>query len=85
MHFFNHQTHHRGQAHCLLTGLTGTAPVARPPRLPARDRHRANVNLWLRLLHLIVASSSGRGSIRRATCRGSPSGSGRTTSTPRCT
>ena len=26
MHFFNHQTHHRGQAHCLLTGLTGTAP-----------------------------------------------------------
>ena len=26
MHFFNHQTHHRGQAHCLLTGLTGNAP-----------------------------------------------------------
>jgi uncharacterized damage-inducible protein DinB len=26
MHFFNHQTHHRGQAHCLLTRLTGTAP-----------------------------------------------------------
>ncbi|WP_321341036.1 DinB family protein [Breoghania sp.] len=25
-HFFNHQTHHRGQAHCLLTGLTGDAP-----------------------------------------------------------
>lgn len=25
-HFFNHQTHHRGQAHCLLTGLTGGAP-----------------------------------------------------------
>ena len=25
-HFFNHQTHHRGQAHCLLTGLTGEAP-----------------------------------------------------------
>ena len=22
-HFFNHQTHHRGQAHCLLTGLIG--------------------------------------------------------------
>lgn len=26
LHFFNHQTHHRGQAHCLLTGLTGEAP-----------------------------------------------------------
>lgn len=26
MHFFNHQTHHRGQAHALLTRLTGTAP-----------------------------------------------------------
>lgn len=25
-HFFNHQTHHRGQAHCLLTKLTGEAP-----------------------------------------------------------
>jgi uncharacterized damage-inducible protein DinB len=25
-HFFNHQTHHRGQAHCLLTALTGEAP-----------------------------------------------------------
>jgi uncharacterized damage-inducible protein DinB len=25
-HFFNHQTHHRGQVHCLLTGLTGNAP-----------------------------------------------------------
>jgi uncharacterized damage-inducible protein DinB len=27
-HFFNHQTHHRGQAHCLLTGVGGrdTAP-----------------------------------------------------------
>lgn len=22
-HFFNHQTHHRGQAHCLLSGLLG--------------------------------------------------------------
>ena len=22
-HFFNHQTHHRGQAHCLLTGIIG--------------------------------------------------------------
>src|SRR5579872_3902341 len=25
-HFFNHQTHHRGQAHCLLTAITGAAP-----------------------------------------------------------
>ena len=26
IHFFNHQTHHRGQAHALLTRLTGEAP-----------------------------------------------------------
>jgi uncharacterized damage-inducible protein DinB len=25
-HFFNHQTHHRGQIHCLMTGLVGAAP-----------------------------------------------------------
>jgi uncharacterized damage-inducible protein DinB len=25
-HFFNHQTHHRGQAHALLTAITGEAP-----------------------------------------------------------
>lgn len=25
-HFFNHQTHHRGQVHCLLTGLGVEAP-----------------------------------------------------------
>ena len=25
-HFFNHQTHHRGQAHTILTRLTGDAP-----------------------------------------------------------
>ena len=25
-HFFNHQTHHRGQAHALLTSLVGRAP-----------------------------------------------------------
>ena len=25
-HWFNHQTHHRGQAHALLTSLTGKAP-----------------------------------------------------------
>ena len=26
-HFFNHQTHHRGQAHALMTRLTGAAPA----------------------------------------------------------
>ncbi|HEY8384079.1 MAG TPA: DinB family protein [Microvirga sp.] len=26
LHFFNHQTHHRGQVHALLTGLAGEAP-----------------------------------------------------------
>ncbi|RDI57732.1 DinB family protein [Microvirga subterranea] len=26
IHFFNHQTHHRGQAHCILTGLGQEAP-----------------------------------------------------------
>ncbi len=26
VHFFNHQTHHRGQAHCLLTEFTAAAP-----------------------------------------------------------
>jgi uncharacterized damage-inducible protein DinB len=26
LHVFNHQTHHRGQAHALLTGLVGRAP-----------------------------------------------------------
>ncbi len=25
-HWFNHQTHHRGQAHAILTGLTAEAP-----------------------------------------------------------
>lgn len=25
-HFFNHQTHHRGQCHAMLTRLTGSAP-----------------------------------------------------------
>jgi uncharacterized damage-inducible protein DinB len=25
-HWFNHQTHHRGQAHAILTGLLGRAP-----------------------------------------------------------
>lgn len=26
-HWFNHQTHHRGQAHAILTGITGSAPA----------------------------------------------------------
>jgi uncharacterized damage-inducible protein DinB len=26
LHVFNHQTHHRGQAHCLLTRITNAAP-----------------------------------------------------------
>ena len=26
LHFFNHQTHHRGQAHGILTHITGEAP-----------------------------------------------------------
>jgi len=26
LHFFNHQTHHRGQTHTLVTGITGEAP-----------------------------------------------------------
>lgn len=26
VHFFNHQTHHRGQVHCLLTKVTDQAP-----------------------------------------------------------
>ena len=41
-HFFNHQTHHRGQAHGLITEIAGKVggAVARPDALPARDRHR---------------------------------------------
>ncbi|MDG2571208.1 DinB family protein, partial [Vibrio parahaemolyticus] len=27
IHLFNHQTHHRGQAHCLLTGFDLDAPA----------------------------------------------------------
>lgn len=27
LHVFNHQTHHRGQVHALLTGLVGRAPA----------------------------------------------------------
>jgi uncharacterized damage-inducible protein DinB len=38
-HWFNHQAHHRGQAHALLTGLVGTAPpldLLMFQRLPAK-------------------------------------------------
>lgn len=35
-HFFNHQTHHRGQVHGLLTALTGAAPCL---DLVAYQRH----------------------------------------------
>ena len=41
-HFFNHQTHHRGQAHALLVRdhrQRGDAEL-RSDHLPARDRHR---------------------------------------------
>ncbi len=27
LHMFNHETHHRGQVHAILTGLVGTAPA----------------------------------------------------------
>jgi uncharacterized damage-inducible protein DinB len=38
LHVFNHQTHHRGQAHAILTRLNGEA--LRSAHLPARDRYR---------------------------------------------
>jgi uncharacterized damage-inducible protein DinB len=41
-HFFNHQTHHRGQAHCLLTAITGDAPSLDLVLLQ-RERGRATV------------------------------------------
>lgn len=34
-HMFNHQTHHRGQVHCLLTGLGGLPDDTDIPWLPA--------------------------------------------------
>jgi hypothetical protein len=38
-HFFNHQTHHRGQAHCLLTAIGGQGggPFSRSHPVSARD------------------------------------------------
>jgi uncharacterized damage-inducible protein DinB len=36
-HMFNHQTHHRGQVHCLLTGLGGKPDDTDIPWLPMTD------------------------------------------------
>ncbi len=33
-HFFNHQTHHRGQTHCLITGLHGVPDRTDLPFMP---------------------------------------------------
>ena len=33
-HMFNHQTHHRGQVHCMLTQAGGTPDATDLPRLP---------------------------------------------------
>jgi uncharacterized damage-inducible protein DinB len=35
LHFFNHQTHHRGQVHCLLTQAGATAHVTDLLAMPA--------------------------------------------------
>jgi uncharacterized damage-inducible protein DinB len=40
-HWFNHQTHHRGQVHALLTGLLGQAP-----ELDLLYFHRLAQSLW---------------------------------------
>lgn len=34
MHFFNHQTHHRGQVHAMLTAAGQSAPVSDIPYMP---------------------------------------------------
>ena len=46
-HFFNHQTHHRGQAHCLITqsGRERRDALARPDHLSARDGDRTQLKL----------------------------------------
>ena len=36
MHFFNHQTHHRGQVHCMLTQAGGQPHDTDLPLMPAR-------------------------------------------------
>ncbi len=56
LHVFNHETHHRGQVHCLLTRITGEAPsldliayqretgigfVNKPPRAASEPQPRA--------------------------------------------
>ncbi len=43
-HWFNHETHHRGQVHALLTGLSGRAPqldLAFYQRLAIMERKRS--------------------------------------------
>lgn len=37
VHYFNHQTHHRGQVHAMLTAAGQTLPPTDIPTLPARD------------------------------------------------
>ena len=34
VHFFNHQTHHRGQVHAMLTAAGAKAPVTDIPFMP---------------------------------------------------
>ena len=34
MHFFNHQTHHRGQVHCMLTQAGGQPHATDLPQMP---------------------------------------------------
>ena len=36
-HFLNHQTHHRGQVHAMLTAAGQTAPVSDLPFMPESD------------------------------------------------
>jgi uncharacterized damage-inducible protein DinB len=34
VHFFNHQTHHRGQVHCMLTQAGGQPHATDLPQMP---------------------------------------------------
>ena len=34
MHFFNHQAHHRGQVHCMLTQASGQPHATDLPQMP---------------------------------------------------
>jgi len=40
VHLFNHQTHHRGQVHCLLTQLGAKPDVTDIPFMPGWDHRR---------------------------------------------